>query len=491
MYHGAVQEIGPQVLEYVRKHDLIHAGDRVGVAVSGGLDSVALLHLLLALRKELGIVLSVIHFNHQLRAEDADSDEQFVADLAKRCKLALHCGTHSVRDYASQKHLSTEAAARHLRYQYFTCLLGEGVVDRVATAHTLDDQAETVLLRLARGTGTRGLAGIYPQFSVLRSQFRETGADHQAKRSGSVIRPLLATRRKDLEAYLRSLGQDWHEDRSNRDLRFARNRVRHGILPRLERHLNPSVREALAETADIARAEEQYWQEQLARSWPQIYIPASPDDHHALAISLPQLQDLPLALQRRIIRAAAEKLGLSLEFRHVEEVLTLAAARRGMKSVILPEGWRMQRVRDELHFLLVQQVEASPQYEYSLPIPGRVEVPEITAVLEILLVSGEARQRYNAGHLFDPTLLAKDLRVRNWRAGDRFWPAHTKSARKVKELLQDRHITGPQRKLWPVVVSGDELIWVRGLPSPARLQPKAESDPVAIIRETPLPEARR
>ena len=199
--------------------------------MSGGADSVALLRLLLELRKELGLVLSVVHFNHKLRGADADADENFVAELAKNFHLEFYCESGDVAGLASAKGAGIEAAARDMRYRFFRKLLSDGTLDRVATAHTLDDQAETVLLRIARGAGTRGLAGIYPQLSVPGSQFSEA----------SIIRPLLGVRRKALESYLHEIGQGWREDKSNRDLRFARNRVRHGVLPRLERALNPSV----------------------------------------------------------------------------------------------------------------------------------------------------------------------------------------------------------------------------------------------------------
>ena len=162
------------------------------------------------------------------------------------------------RPMRRNQHLSTEAAARQLRYRYFRQLFEEQKLNRIATGHTLDDQAETVLLRVVRGAGTRGLAGIYPQLQVKGSQF-------------SVVRPLLQTRRKLLEGYLEEIGQDWREDSSNRDLRHARNRVRHGIVPRLERTLNPSVRETLAETADIARSEEEYWQKEVDRVLPEVW----------------------------------------------------------------------------------------------------------------------------------------------------------------------------------------------------------------------------
>jgi tRNA(Ile)-lysidine synthase len=251
------------VFEYARHHSLLKAGDRVGVAVSGGADAVALLRVLLELRKELGIVLSVVHFNHKLRGDQSEQDERFVAELAQRHGLEMRCESGEVAAYAAEKHLSLETAAREMRYRYFRQLLSEGRLSRIATGHTLDDQAETVLLKIVRGAGGRGLAGIYPQLPVRSSQPRYPEA--------SIIRPLLRTRRRDLEAYLATLGQSWREDKSNRDLRHMRNRVRHGILPRLEQYLNPEVREALAETAEIARGEEEDWEREVARSLPLVW----------------------------------------------------------------------------------------------------------------------------------------------------------------------------------------------------------------------------
>ena len=216
MYHVPVRTPLQSVLVYIRRQGLLHAGDRLGVAVSGGADSVALLRIMLELRQELGIVLSIVHFNHKLRGAEADTDEKFVTQLAHRHDLELHVSSSNVAAHARSQHLSLEAAARQLRYQYFRQLLEKKRLNRIATGHTLDDQAETVLLRIIRGAGTRGLAGVYPQLLVYGSQF-------------SVIRPLLQTRRKLLETYLGEIGQDWREDSSNRDLRHARNRVRHGV----------------------------------------------------------------------------------------------------------------------------------------------------------------------------------------------------------------------------------------------------------------------
>ncbi len=465
-----MQELAERVLQFVRRQNLLAAGDRVAAAVSGGADSVGLLRILLELRKELGIVLSVVHFNHGLRGDEGGADEQFVAELAKRHQLPYRREAGEVKKYAAEKHWSVEAAGRKMRYAYFERLLAEGVVNRVATGHTLDDQAETVLMRLARGAGTRGLAGIYPQFSVLGSQFSV------GREPSTVIRPLLGTRRKDLELYLRSLKQEWREDSSNRDLRFARNRVRHGILPRLERALNPAVREALAETAEIARAEEEYWEELVAGAMAHVLEVGGGRGDSGVTLKIPEMLELPLALRRRVVRAALQLLEVGLEFRHVEEVLEVA--RGSAKAAVLPHGWTATRSAEKLR-IEVERPAAAADYEYHLRVPGRIELAEVGITLEAVLIPRSAE--YNPQHCLEPSLLARELKVRNWRAGDRFWPAHTKAPKKIKELLQDRHLTGPEKKRWPVVVSGDDIVWVRGLAVPARFQ--AQAGKAVVIRE--------
>jgi tRNA(Ile)-lysidine synthase len=456
-----MEKVVQGVLDYIRRQGLLHAGDRVGVAVSGGADSVALVRLMLELWPELGIVLSVVHFNHKLRGDEAEADERFVAQLAQRYKLELHASGGDVAAHARSQHLSTEAAARQLRYRYFRRLFEEQKLNRIATGHTLDDQAETALLRIVRGAGTRGLAGIYPQLQVKGSQF-------------SVVRPLLQTRRRLLETYLAKIGQDWREDSSNRDLRHARNRVRHGILPRLERSLNPSVRETLAETADIARSEEEYWQKEVDRVLPEVW------QAEERTLEPTALGALPLALRRRVVRAAAESLGLRLEFRHVEEVLELAGESR---SATLPHGWVISLGTGGLQFACPGPAAENSDFEYRLSVPGAVEVPEAGTRFEAALVSGSAASGYNPDHMLDPALLQKELTVRNWRAGDRYWPAHSKAPKKIKELLQERKLTGLERKLWPVGVSGQEIVWVRGFPTPARLRPPDGAQRALVIRE--------
>jgi tRNA(Ile)-lysidine synthase len=530
--HGLAQ----RVLDHIRRGDLLRAGDRVGVAVSGGIDSVALLRLLIELRQELGIVLSIVHFNHKLRGKESDADQEFVANLARQRDLEFLTDSDDIAARAADEHIGVEAAARQLRYGFFRYLLGEDSTEtdphsgpklhKVATGHTLDDQAETVLMRMIRGTGLRGLGGIHPRILV---------EDEGEEASGEIIRPLLGIRRSELERYLKDLGQAWREDSTNAEAKYTRNRVRQAVLPLLEREFNPAVGENLAELSEIARGEEDYWENEVA-SWlgttvqwsrpewapsldprsagqqPLVQIApaqATPADSNLqrrlqepgplvmnASVSRIWLLGEPVAVQRRLVKAVGDHAGIPLQFKHVEEILRFAAEDGPSgKELSLPLGWKLVREPDSIVFLTpdLRQQERIPQdYEYQLSLPGRAVVPEEGIVIEALRVCPKARQEgkptaYSPGQLLDAQSLPSNVTVRNWRPGDRFWPAHTKSPKKIKELLQQHHVPQPKRRLWPVVASGDEILWLRGFPTPARLRAKPDGEAI-LIRELPLTE---
>ncbi|MGZ7090592.1 MAG: tRNA lysidine(34) synthetase TilS, partial [Candidatus Angelobacter sp.] len=248
-----------KVLKHIREQQLLKPGERVAAACSGGADSVALLHILAELRETLGLVLSVAHFHHRIRGAEADMDQQFVEELAARLQLGFHSGSGNVPEHAAESKISIETAARELRHHWFADLIKQGKADKIATAHTLDDQAETVLMRILRGTGARGLAGIAP-----------------AQKAKHLVRPLLTTSRSEVEAYLKAKGQCWREDSSNLDLGHTRNRIRHTLLPLLERDFNPSIRQTLADLAELAHAEDEYWSDELASLLPRLVHEGKP-----------------------------------------------------------------------------------------------------------------------------------------------------------------------------------------------------------------------
>jgi tRNA(Ile)-lysidine synthase len=485
--HGLTERL----LKTIRKQQSIRAGDRLAVAVSGGADSVALLCLLLELRAELGIVLSVAHVNHKLRGEESDEDERFVAKLARQHGLELHVCEASVNGKRSSGKSSgvtsgIEAAARELRYGFFRQLAREGRVAKIATAHTLDDQAETVLLRIFRGTGIRGLSGIHP-----RIVFEEQGHAF-----GELVRPLLGFRRAALQEFLRERGQSWREDSSNRDTAFLRNRVRHRLLPMIGEEFGEAAIEHMGELAEIARAEEEHWE----RVHPEVRgqgggaesVGDRDETRRAASLRVGRLSLLPLAAQRRLVRVWLEMNApnLTISFRLIEEALELAhgSSNRGTagKKVELPGGWNLRRGRQEL--LLDPETSSgrgeAAGYEYALAVPGAVEVPELGVRIEARVVDvGDVPEDERRG-LLDLARMPKEVLIRNWRAGDRFWPAHTAATKKVKELLSDRHATGVEKKLWPVAVAeGCGLIWMRGFAVPAALRAPVRASKAIWIRE--------
>ena len=519
--------LAEQLLKAIRKQESIHAGDRVAVAVSGGADSVALLRLLLELQAALGIVLSVAHVNHKLRGAESDEDERFVAELARQHGLDLHvCDAPVVGSRGSESGSGIEAAARELRYGFFRQLARAGRVAKIATAHTLDDQAETVLLRIFRGTGIRGLSGIHP-----RIVFEEQG-----RAFGEVVRPLLSFRRAALMEFLHDCGQGWREDASNRDTAFLRNRVRHRLLPLIAQEFGEAAIEHMAELAEIARAEEEHWQRGHPEIAPQLPAvaeqtkekprfvsgkagsvseksgfvsgyrfsdtanpsksnapsgAAAPETRQAASLPVGPLLALPLAVQRRLVRGwlQANARDLSISFRLIEEALELANGPAGKKTQ-LPEGI-LRRGRLDLRleskpFGRPQETghRQAPDYEYALVVPGAVKIPELGACIEARLVDAASIPEDGRGQLLDLERMPKEVLIRNWRAGDRYWPAHTAAAKKVKELLTERHATGAEKKLWPVAVAaGYGIVWMRGFAVPAAFRAPAGAAKAIWIRE--------
>jgi tRNA(Ile)-lysidine synthase len=320
----------------------IRPGDRVCAAVSGGADSVALLLLLHAANAQpcnaLGVGLSAVHVHHGLRGGEADADLAFVEALCLRLEVPLHIVRASVPDRiihsrAAGQPETVEEAARNLRYDIFRQLIADGRADSILTAHTLDDQAETVLMKLLRGAWTEGLSGIHPVLLIEIPSSQLTA--HSTKLTGKILRPLLAVRRADLVAFLESRNQPWRTDLSNADQAFTRNRIRHIVLPVL-RTENPAIDQALANLAELAREDEARWQSELSRILPQLLLPGKPvrgggravstvpGESISVALEIDRLRPLDPALRRRVVRAAARTLGARLTFDETARLLALA-----------------------------------------------------------------------------------------------------------------------------------------------------------------------
>jgi tRNA(Ile)-lysidine synthase len=473
---------------------LLRPGGRIGVAVSGGADSVALLFLLLELRERLGLVLSVVHFNHQLRGKASDTDETFVAKLAARHDLQFFAAREDISSKAKRENANLEDAARRARYAFCERLVSEGLLDRIAVAHTADDQAETVLAHMLRGTGLAGLGGIHPE-------------------SGSVFRPLLRIRRADLRAYLRSRRQPWREDATNRDTKRTRARIRQKLLPLLEKQFQPAVVAHLCQLADLAR-EDDAWLESSAEL--RLFLSAKEDQNgwrislHDLIAPHPQpgepknldevwSRHAPQAMSKRLIRLLVKKVkprGGQLSSIHVDAVLRLAQQPAGGKSIHLPGGVEVRRERDSLCFIPVDQNSParrpSVPEAYASPVDlssGQAEVHllEHSCALRFRVIDWPAQGRETSvtGAVLDRERLRVPLVVRNWRPGDLVQPLGHQKRHRLSRLLNELGVSRWEKVSWPVLTSGGKIAWVRGLPVPAEFAIRDSTRTGVVITEVP------
>jgi tRNA(Ile)-lysidine synthase len=461
-----------RVLSFVRRHALLRAGDRVAVGLSGGADSVALFLLLQELKDALGVSLLAAHFHHGLRGEAADADERFVAALAEQHGTPLVSRRGDVRAAAAEHGWNLEDAGRRLRYSFFEELVADRRADRVAVAHTADDQAESVLAHLLRGTGHTGLCGI-----------------HVAR--GCVVRPLLEIRRAELRDFLRARGQAWREDASNRDTSRLRARLRETLLPLLEREFQPRVVEHLGTLARLAAAEEAFWDAateaglhaaatETAQGWtvradallqPRFLPPEIAQAHPAAAE----------ALARRWVRRLAERCQggrAQLHADHVERVLRLAREGRSGQKLELPGGLIVARQFERLIFSgpAGRQAGREPSpaprsYQYLVP-PGNAPGEVVLAIVEVnkrlrLKVFDwpeRARDTSKRSTALDCDLLHSPLVIRNWRPGDAYRPAGRRSRKKLKQLFLERKIPADARPGWPVLECGGQVAWALEMP---------------------------
>ncbi len=438
---------------------ILKPGMRLVVGLSGGADSVALLRVLVARSRELGLVVHAAHLHHGLRGAEADDDRDFCRELAHRLGLPFHesqvdTARAAAADRSSGKAAETiEEAARRLRYGWFRVLMGSGMVDAVATAHTRDDQAETVLARFLRGAWTEGLSGIHPVVA-----FPE----------GRIVRPLLAASRDEIEAYLKGLQQPWREDSTNRDLAFTRNRIRHDLLPLLE-EWNPKLRQHLAQMAELAHDEEDWWGHELKRLAAQLILPGRPvrgggrAAGEGRALEVGRLAELPAAVQRRLLRHAAGQLGAKPDFEATEAMRGLALVGRAGQRRELAGGLTGERTHRELRLTVGGRAEPSETEaprERTVEIPGEIVAPEWGFRMQI---SSAGWTDGSNGRSPETPAPGRRVVLRPWKPGDRVRVRHSGSPRKVKEVLERMHISGPSRASWPVLEMDGRIIWMQGV----------------------------
>ena len=500
------KDLQKRVLETIARHAMIRPGDRIGLGVSGGADSVAMLRIFAELRTRLGITLLVLHFHHQLRGTAADEDERFVRVLAESFRLEFESGRADVAGEASLRGWNLEDAARRLRYRFFDSVAEARGLNRVAVAHTANDQAETVLSHLLRGTGLTGLAGIYPV-------------------AGPIIRPLLELGREELRGFLSGLGQSWREDASNQDASRTRARIRHQLIPLLLHDFDAAAVARLARLAKHAREDETFWRflederfralaawessaaislsiANLLSPWP-LLAPA--ERRGAAPASISAVSPPTMALTRRLVRRIFAELRGSREqltSRHVDEVIDLATKSQSGARIDLP-GVRVERIFDRLCFA---SIFASPDaahdadtasrnlnFAYTVSRPERSEsacvvVTEIHRRFSLKMVDWPPAQSdtVEGWGALDFDRVHWPLVLRNWRPGDSYRPHGSRGARKLKRLFLESRVPRHARGTWPVLTSEGKVIWASGHPVAEEVAPHLGTKTGLVIGEEKL-----
>lgn len=445
----------------IKKYSLLEKNDKVLIAYSGGLDSTALLAVFLKLRPEWSLSLALAHFNHKLRAA-ADEDLLFVQQAAQKHTLPLYVGSQDVRSYARERRLNLEEAARNLRYDFLLKTARKSKATKIATGHTLNDQAETFFMRLLRGSGVSGLAGIFPVVE------------------GLIIRPLIQVEREDIEAFLRTKSLEYRVDESNFDRRFLRNKIRLELLPYLKKNFEVKVIPQVGKTAAILQ-EENAFMERLAEEEAQKAVLQS---GKRIELDLGALCSLPKGLARRLVRHFILRVKGDLRRISFEDVESLLSLGEG-------KDWHLKKDlvlrREQGRIFLKDEAAAVRPYAYSWDGIDVLVIPE--AGLKFKGMEMEKTARFSP-EFDDPTRAFLDLSklnfplaVRSRRQGDRYHPLGSPGQKKLKEIMRAKRLPLDQREIQPLFLSGKEIVWVPGLPVSEKFKVDDQTKKIFVIQK--------
>jgi tRNA(Ile)-lysidine synthase len=453
--HQVLQKVARTIL----RHNMFSKGDSVLTGVSGGPDSVALLHILVHLAPEWELTIGIAHLNHSLRGAESDRDADFVAELAASLNLPCYSEAIHIRNDPAFRKLSLEAAARQVRYDFFDRISRRNGYHKIAIGHHRDDNAELMLMFLFRGSGPLGFSGIPPV------------------REGKFVRPLISIGRNELVAFLDENEITYQVDKSNRDMRFLRNRIRHETIPYIQACCNPGIIETLNRFSEIVRSEDEWMNEIIQPICDKLLVSAG---QHQLELAISALTALPEAVMRRVIRTAIVRIKgnlLRISFSHIEAVRELAERQQYPALLMLPDGIRIQRNKNLLTFCQMEDALRSSRREirraplsffYSVSGPvaaAAVTISETGAQLifsEIPIRSGRMEELSEKIALLDLDKLEFPLILRNIRPGDRFSPLGVAGTQKIQKYFIDHKIDRTERQQCPVLLSGNEIVWLAG-----------------------------
>lgn len=434
----------------VDQHGMFRAEGMVIVAVSGGPDSVALLHLLCEIKADYSLNLCVAHFDHGLRGRESAEDAIFVGNLAEELGLSFHPGQGNALDLKEKEGLSLEEACRELRYKFLREAAEKTGARRVALGHTADDQAEEFLLRLIRGAGARGLSGM------------------PFIREGVFVRPLLEASRADILSYLTANKFSFRIDSSNDARGFLRNRIRHDLLPVLESNFNPRIRRILLQTASILREDEALLASMAEEAWTRLVKLEEGPEGRVISLDLNRYQGVPGPIQMRVIQKGLELSGTRLKdigFRHLESIQSLAMRDGPYRRISLPGEVIVERIYQELRFSRNKIGKMPKDFLYEINGLGRYFLPETGRSISLEVMGGlepSSREGSHSISYFDYGRIFFPLVVRNFRPGDRFYPDGLGGSQKVKDYFINKKIPQPLRSKIPIIEQGGQIVGILG-----------------------------
>ncbi len=460
-------EILAAVRRAIAKHELIERGSTVVVGVSGGADSVCLLHALKTLAPEYDLTLHVAHLDHQLRGAAARADADFVRDLAYRWTLPFSIESRDVAAFARDHKLSIEEAARQVRYGFLREVAAANHSETIAVAHHADDQTESVLMHFLRGSGLAGLRGMRPKTKMLEVGSWKLEA---ALNDLELIRPLLDVPRADIEAYCAQHALAFRTDATNADTTYFRNRLRHELLPTLETY-NPNIRSILRHTADVVQADYELLEAHRNFAWDMTLLAESDT---AITFSLSAWREQPIGTQRALLRRAIHQLRASLRdvnFIHVEDAIEVLARATTGDQVTLPQNLMLEVSYDAFTIAPRDQLAVPdwPQLPEGLSslrvtVPGLTPLPESDWVLETSLVSDRPRELAGGFTAYlDADQLTEPLSLRPRQSADRFQPHGQASPLRLKDWLISVKVPRLVRDRLPLLAAGEHIAWVPGV----------------------------
>jgi tRNA(Ile)-lysidine synthase len=453
-------------------HRMIHAGDTVLVGVSGGPDSVALVHILLALAPKFSFQVVIAHLNHCLRQDESTRDEAFVVSLADKLDLPLHAERQDVRRYQNKHHLSLEEAARKVRYRFYDSIASKFGYEKIALGHHSDDNAELILMYLLRGSGPLGLSGIPPV------------------RDDKIIRPLIEIKRTEIMDYIAVKGLEYVVDSSNRDSQYLRNKIRNRLIPELKAEYNPKLLDTLNRLASILDAEEEWIENLIQAVFKKVIVF---EKQGQIGFDISELNQQPIAVRRRLIRMAVLNVKGNLRklaFAHVEAAVKLAQNGPDSGSLDLPDRTRITRQNEVLiisreaqnlrHLASTPLLSSMPDYEYRLAEPAEIFIKEAALKIRFSEIPQEQSPDWRSfgkgtqTAYFDMDKIRFPLVIRNFRPGDRFSPLGMTGRQKLKKFFIDHKVSRTERRKIPILLSRNEIIWVVGhrLDNAAKIGPQ-------------------